>query len=48
MLRLIEPTSGTVRFEGRDLGEVGRKELRTMRERFQIVFQDPYASLNPR
>jgi oligopeptide/dipeptide ABC transporter ATP-binding protein len=48
VLRLIEPTSGTVRFEGRDLGQVGRKELRTMRERFQIVFQDPYASLNPR
>ena len=48
VLRLIEPTSGTVRFEGRDLGQVGRKELRTMRERFQIVFQDTYASLNPR
>ena len=48
VLRLIEPTSGTVRFEGRDLGKLGREELRRTRPRMQIIFQDPYASLNPR
>jgi peptide/nickel transport system ATP-binding protein len=48
VLRLLEPTSGTVAFEGRDLGTLSRRELRAMREKFQIVFQDPYASLNPR
>jgi oligopeptide transport system ATP-binding protein len=48
VLRLIEPTSGSVEFEGRDLMHVPKDELRRMRRDLQIVFQDPYASLNPR
>ena len=48
ILRLLAPTSGAVRFEGKDLAEIPTEELRNMRRRFQIIFQDPYASLNPR
>ncbi len=48
LLRLIEPTSGTVRFRGRDLLGLGRNDLRVMRRHLQIVFQDPQASLHPR
>ncbi len=48
VLRLIEPTSGAVRLEGRDLTELAPAELRAARRRLQIVFQDPYGSLNPR
>jgi oligopeptide/dipeptide ABC transporter ATP-binding protein len=48
VLRLLEPTAGSVRFAGRDLLTVGPAELRQMRRRMQIVFQDPYSSLNPR
>jgi oligopeptide transport system ATP-binding protein len=48
VLRLLEPTAGSVRFEGRDLQAIGRSELRQVRRRMQIVFQDPYSSLNPR
>ena len=48
VLRLIEPDAGTVRFEGRDLGTLGANELRAFRRNAQIIFQDPYASLNPR
>jgi oligopeptide/dipeptide ABC transporter ATP-binding protein len=48
ILRLIEPTSGEIWFEGRDLLSVGANELRTLRRDIQIIFQDPYASLNPR
>jgi oligopeptide/dipeptide ABC transporter ATP-binding protein len=48
VLRLIEPTSGTVRFDGQDITRLGREELRAWRKRMQIVFQDPYSSLNPR
>jgi len=48
VLRLLEPTAGSVRFAGRDLSTLGGSELRRMRRRMQIVFQDPYSSLNPR
>ena len=48
LLRLIEPTSGRVVFDGRDVLALGARELREARRHFQIVFQDPYSSLNPR
>ena len=48
ILRLIEPSSGRVLFEGRDLATLRRRDLQTLRRRMQLVFQDPYASLNPR
>lgn len=48
LLRLIEPTSGHIDFQGTDVLAAGRKELREMRREMQIIFQDPYASLNPR
>ena len=48
ILQLHRPTSGSVRFEGRELTELSNKELRPIRRDLQIVFQDPYASLNPK
>jgi ABC-type oligopeptide transport system ATPase subunit len=48
VLRLIEPTSGTVRLNGVDLTSLGGRELRQFRAKAQLVFQDPYSSLNPR
>ena len=48
ILRLIEPTSGTIRFEGSDLLLAGRQELRHLRRHMQIIFQDPFGSLDPR
>jgi peptide/nickel transport system ATP-binding protein/oligopeptide transport system ATP-binding protein len=48
VLRLIEPTSGSVRFNGRDVLGASGSEMRGIRGKMQIVFQDPYASLNPR
>jgi oligopeptide/dipeptide ABC transporter ATP-binding protein len=48
VLRLIEPTSGAVRIDGRDVLAMAPDELREMRKGMQIVFQDPYSSLNPR
>jgi oligopeptide transport system ATP-binding protein len=48
ILRLIEPTSGSVRFEGREVTTMNKRELRSLRREMQIVFQDPYSSLNPR
>jgi oligopeptide/dipeptide ABC transporter ATP-binding protein len=47
-LRLLEPTSGSVHFDGRDLGSLDRAELRRLRSRMQVVFQEPFESLNPR
>jgi len=48
LIRLLPPTAGHITFEGRDLAEMGERELREVRSDIQIVFQDPYASLNPR
>jgi len=48
LLRLIEPTSGSVLFDGEDILHADSKKLRRLRRRMQIVFQDPYAALNPR
>jgi oligopeptide transport system ATP-binding protein len=48
ILRLEQPTSGEVIFEGRELGSLSGAELRAMRRRMQVIFQDPYSSLNPR
>jgi peptide/nickel transport system ATP-binding protein len=48
LLRLIEPDEGSIRFDGQDLHAAGAAQMRTLRQRMQIVFQDPYASLNPR
>ena len=48
LLRLVEPTGGRVLFNGRELSRIPKTELRKLRKDFQIIFQDPYASLNPR
>jgi peptide/nickel transport system ATP-binding protein len=48
LLRLIEPTSGSIHFDGEDLRAASRARLRALRPRMQMVFQDPYAALNPR
>ena len=48
LLRLLEPTSGEVDFDGTNVGKLKGKELRNFRKEMQIIFQDPYASLNPR
>lgn len=48
ILRLIEPTAGSVKFDSKEVTTMPMEELRTMRRRMQIIFQDPYSSLNPR
>jgi oligopeptide transport system ATP-binding protein len=48
ILRLIEPTAGAIRFESADILQASKKEMRALRQRMQIIFQDPYSSLNPR
>ena len=48
ILQLYRPTAGSVYFEGRDLSKLNSEELRQVRRRAQMIFQDPYASLNPR
>jgi len=48
IIQLYRPTSGSVYYEGKDLTRMGGNELRAMRRKMQIIFQDPYASLNPR
>jgi oligopeptide transport system ATP-binding protein len=48
ILQLLRPTSGSVRFMGQELTELGREDVRRMRREMQIVFQDPYSSLDPR
>ena len=48
LLRLIEPDEGSIVFDGHDIRQASASALRALRQRIQIVFQDPYASLNPR
>src|SRR6476469_9066190 len=48
LVRLIEPTGGTVTFEGQELSTLSGPAMRAMRRKMQMIFQDPYASLNPR
>ncbi|HVD99707.1 MAG TPA: ABC transporter ATP-binding protein [Cytophagaceae bacterium] len=48
ILRLVEPTSGSITFEGKDITHIHKEELRKLRKDIQIIFQDPYSSLNPR
>jgi peptide/nickel transport system ATP-binding protein len=48
MIKLLEPTAGTVEFDGRDLTSLSRKDMVPLRREMQMIFQDPYSSLNPR
>jgi oligopeptide transport system ATP-binding protein len=48
MLQLLRPTSGSVRFEGQEIAGLSRRQMRPLRRQMQMIFQDPYASLNPR
>jgi peptide/nickel transport system ATP-binding protein len=48
ILRLVKPTEGEIRFEGKDIVSLGSEQMRELRRRMQVIFQDPFASLNPR
>ncbi len=48
VLRLTEPTSGEIYFDGQDITNIGKREMKQLRKKMQLIFQDPYASLNPR
>jgi oligopeptide transport system ATP-binding protein len=48
LLQLLKPTSGSVRFEGQEIAGLSRREMQPLRRQMQMIFQDPYASLNPR
>jgi oligopeptide transport system ATP-binding protein len=48
VMQLLEPTSGSVKFQGREIANISRRELRPLRRQMQMIFQDPFASLNPR
>ena len=48
IIHLYEPTSGEILFNGKDISHVNRSEVKTLREDIQMIFQDPFASLNPR
>jgi oligopeptide/dipeptide ABC transporter ATP-binding protein len=48
VMRLLEPTEGSITFEGEDISKAGKRDLRSVRRKMQMVFQDPFASLNPR
>src|SRR5690606_12689253 len=47
LLGLVRPTSGSIEYDGQDLGKLGERRLRKLRRRLQMVFQDPHAALNP-
>jgi peptide/nickel transport system ATP-binding protein len=48
LIRLLDPTDGEIRLQGRDIAHISQRQMRPLRSRMQIIFQDPYASLNPR
>ncbi len=48
LVRLLEPTSGSIAFDGKDISKLAYRELRPLKRRMQMIFQDPYGSLNPR
>ena len=48
LMRLLSPTSGSIRFEGKEISELGGRPLRDLRRDMQFIFQDPFSSLNPR
>src|SRR3954463_6082951 len=48
ILRLMEPTSGSIRFKSEEIASLNKEAMRRLRRHIQIIFQDPYASLNPR
>src|SRR5919204_1225222 len=48
LVRLLEPTGGSIRFEGQDISHLGHSQIKPLRRKVQMIFQDPYASLNPR
>ena len=48
VVRLLDPTEGDIVFEGRSIRKLGPRKLRPLRREMQIIFQDPYASMNPR
>jgi oligopeptide/dipeptide ABC transporter ATP-binding protein len=48
ILKLVEPTSGSITFEGQDISKLGPNQMRPLRSQMQIIFQDPYSALNPR
>jgi oligopeptide/dipeptide ABC transporter ATP-binding protein len=48
IMRLLDPTSGTIHYDGREIGAVPRRQLKPLRREIQMIFQDPYSSLNPR
>src|SRR5881397_1046163 len=47
VIKLLEPTSGSVRFQGTEIGRMNRRDLQPLRREMQMIFQDPFASLNP-
>ena len=48
LIRLLQPTAGEIHYAGHDLARISQREMRPLRSQIQIIFQDPYASLNPR
>ena len=48
VLRLTEPTEGEIYFDGQDITKLGKADMKKLRQKMQLIFQDPYASLNPR